>query len=238
VVSKEFAMSRLLQVLLTAVAALLVRPGVAHAGMPSVTLTDVAKMRLDTISFFLLGFLLTAGAVQLLWNGLRRDFVALPRLSYGKAVGVVGLWGLLFVLVLTMISGARELLTPGAWKKEGNTYQLKKEPAAAEPDQEPARRTQLARLREALWAYAEKHDGRFPPSRSAPEIAEERWQLPELAGIRYFYEAGRSTRDAGLPLAYEPDVYPGSRLVLLANGDIVRMDGDTLARAVSRGKQP
>ncbi len=34
------------------------------------------------------------------------------------------IWGLLFVLVLTMISGARELMTPGAWEKEGFTYVL------------------------------------------------------------------------------------------------------------------
>ena len=31
---------------------------------------------------------------------------------------------LLFVIVLTMISGARELLTPGAWEQNGGTYEL------------------------------------------------------------------------------------------------------------------
>ena len=36
-------------------------------------------------------------------------------------------WGSLFVLVLTMISGARELMTPGAWKKDGITYVLEDE---------------------------------------------------------------------------------------------------------------
>ena len=40
-------------------------------------------------------------------------------------MAAVVLWGLLFMLVLTMISGARELLTPGAWEKKGATYQLK-----------------------------------------------------------------------------------------------------------------
>ena len=63
-------------------------------------------------------------AIQRVWNASRADFPRLPRLSFGKAVGVVFLWGLLFLLVLTMISGARELLTPGAWRKEGFTYKL------------------------------------------------------------------------------------------------------------------
>jgi hypothetical protein len=104
-------------VLLAAGAVLAGAPGVARAGMPSVNLADVARMRVQTISFFLAGLLLSSWVVQLLWNYLRRDFTALPRLTYGKALGVVVLWGLLFVLVLTMISGARELMTPGAWEK-------------------------------------------------------------------------------------------------------------------------
>src|SRR6185369_13567149 len=107
----------------------------AHAGMPSFTLTDVAKLRLQSISFFLLGLLLSAFVIQRLWNYLQKDFSRLPRLTYPKALTVVILWGLLFVVVLTMISGARELLTPGAWKKEGFTYKLTP-PTPAEPHAE------------------------------------------------------------------------------------------------------
>src|SRR5271170_7855407 len=94
------------------------------AGMPSFHLTDVAKLRLENISFFLAGFLLSAFFIKLLWNYLAADWTFLPRLSFGKALGLAALWGLLFVLVLTMISGARELMTPGAWEKKGATYQL------------------------------------------------------------------------------------------------------------------
>src|SRR5437762_7128091 len=94
------------------------------AGMPSMSLTDVAKMRLENISFFLVGFFLSAFLSKLLWTYLANDWTFLPRLSYFKALGVVTLWGLLFVLVLTMISGARELMTPGAWEKKGFTHQL------------------------------------------------------------------------------------------------------------------
>lgn len=97
----------------------------ARAGMPSARLTDIAQLRVENISFFLLVLLLSALFVQLLWNWLRADFPRLPRLTYPKAVAVIGLWGLLFVLVLTMISGARELMTPGAWEKNGATYRLK-----------------------------------------------------------------------------------------------------------------
>ena len=111
----------------------------ATAGMPSVTLadvpravrtvtetglTDLARQRLEVLSFFLLGLCACAGVIRWVWNGLRKDFPVLPRLSYARALGLIVLWGLLFVLVLTMISGARELMTPGAWEKKGLTYKL------------------------------------------------------------------------------------------------------------------
>ena len=63
------------------------------------------------------------------------DFTRLPRLSYSKALAMVVLWGLLFVVVLTMISGARELMTPGAWKKNGITYSVVDDPAARQESQ-------------------------------------------------------------------------------------------------------
>lgn len=107
------------------VVALLIGSLPAHAGMPSFTLTDIAKARLDTISFFLVLLLVCAGVVQLLWNYLAKDFPKMPRMSYGRALAAITLWGLVFVLVLSMISGARELMTPGAWEKQGATYKLK-----------------------------------------------------------------------------------------------------------------
>ena len=68
---------------------------------------------------------LLALLVKLLWNYLAKDFSKLPPMTYRKALAAVTLWGLLFLLVLTMISGARELMTPGAWEKQGATYKLK-----------------------------------------------------------------------------------------------------------------
>lgn len=103
---------------------LAVLPAIAKAGMPSVTLTDFARLRLETASFFLVGLLVSAAVVRWCWNLLARDFPRLPPLRYGGALGLVALWSLLFVIVLTMISGARELMTPGAWVRQGMTYKL------------------------------------------------------------------------------------------------------------------
>ena len=105
----------------------------AIAGMPSVFAEDIhtvlrlsctAEQRLQAISFFLLGIVVATVVIKLLWNSIAKDSGWLPRLSWTKAIAVVVLWGSLFVLVLTMISGARELMTPGAWKKDGITYTL------------------------------------------------------------------------------------------------------------------
>jgi hypothetical protein len=97
----------------------------AYAGMPApFVLRDVARLRVEVISFFLVVLLLSARVIQAIWNGLRKDFARLPRLGYRRALGIVVLWGLLFVVVLAMISGARELMTPGAWKRDGATYRL------------------------------------------------------------------------------------------------------------------
>lgn len=115
-------MRRLLPYLLLPI---LLFPAVAQAGMRSYNLTDVARLRFENASFFLVILLVSALLIQLLWNYLRRDFPRLPRLSYGKAMLIVLLWGLLFILVLSMVAGARELMTPGAWEKQGTAYHLK-----------------------------------------------------------------------------------------------------------------
>ena len=208
--------------LLAPVVVALATPGVAHAGMPSVTLTDVARLRIETLSFFLLVFLLSAGAVQLLWNWLRAHFPRLPRLSYPKAVGVVTLWGLLFVAVLTMISGARELLTPGAWEKVGLTYKLvePKEGQLAKPPADTVRREKLVRLRKALWDYARAHGGKLPSGDAEPDVAAEFWETPDPSGVHYLYVPGLTPHAGARPLAYEPRVFGAEQWVLFTNGEV------------------
>ena len=107
---------------------LVVASATVHAGMPVVTLSDTAELRLSGISFFLLTILLVAWGVRALWNLLRRDFPRLPFLDYKRSVALVVLLGLCLNVVLLMIAGTRELMTPGAWEKSGTTYQLKAQP--------------------------------------------------------------------------------------------------------------
>lgn len=198
-------------------------PRSAVAGMPVVLLSDVARMRVQAISFCLVGFLMSAWGIQRIWNAVRGDFPRLPRLSYGKAVGVVTLWGLLFLLVLTMISGARELMTPGAWRKEGYTYKLQDEtrpPTASISPQESARRQSLDRLRGALWTYAQGHEGRFPADTTDTAIPSSFWQTPDASGMHYIYHGGQVADRGATQLVVEPDLFGDRQLVLLTNGTV------------------
>lgn len=213
-------------------------PRTALAGMPSLMLSDVARLRVQTISFFLLVLLLCAWGVRAIWNGLRRDFPRLPKLSFGKAVGLVALWGTLFVLVLTMISGARELMTPGAWKKQGLTYRLaEEETPKPSPDAvlEAARRDRLEALRRALWQFADSHDGRFPAAGEETAIAEATWETPDPSGMRYLYVAGQKADTGSTVLAYEPGLYGPTRLALLTDGAVRFMSLAEIRQALGGG---
>jgi hypothetical protein len=100
-------------------------PGCALAGMPHFTLADVVRLRLSGISFFAVALLLCAFGVKALWNYLRRDFPRMPQIGYGRSLALVLLLGLLFNIVLLMIAGTRELMTPGAWEKSDISYRLR-----------------------------------------------------------------------------------------------------------------
>lgn len=124
-------MNRVLYISLTILLFLAVRP--VEAGMPSALpedfaqvfrLNDTTQHRLQAISFFAFLFTMATIAFWALWNNLSRGFPMLPRLSLTRAACLTLLLGAMFVVVLTMISGARELLTPGAWQKNGLTYTL------------------------------------------------------------------------------------------------------------------
>lgn len=221
-----------------------------QAGMPAPLPTDnvVRKvlrldesvaLRLQVISFFLLGLLLSAAVVRWLWNVVQRDFPQLPRLTFGKALAGVLLWGLLFVVVLTMISGARELMTPGAWRKQGFTYKLPEEQTlSAEQSLETVRRQHLEKLRTALWHFAAMHNGRFPSSEEISTIPRELWEVPESGGMRYVYFPGRSAGHTLILLLHEPELDPEHRLVLRTNGDILSMRPEDLESPSAQGKRP
>lgn len=231
---------------------LLLGQGAALAGMPTplpvdpeyvvrkvLRLDEAPLMRLQALSFFLLAFLLCAAVVWLLWNYLQRDFPRLPRLSFGRALAGVLLWSLLFVVVLTMISGARELMTPGAWKKQGFTYKLADDPMrAADPSPETVRRQHLEKLRTALWHFAATHQGRFPSASEVTAVSSELWEVPETGGLRYRYVPGLSAGHAPTLLAYEPELDPEQRFVLLTNGDVVSKRSAEIALVPGGGPKP
>ena len=112
----------------------------AMAGMPTLLPFDVAKvlrltgpaeMRLEAISFFVVALLVSPLVVRWLWNSVARDFSRMPRITYCKSLALVVIWGLLFLVVLTMIAATRELMTPGTWQKQGLLYKLPESQAPA-----------------------------------------------------------------------------------------------------------
>jgi hypothetical protein len=216
----------------------------ARAGMPSVTfadlrtamrtgLTDLGRQRLEVISFFLLVLIGCAWLVQRVWNSLRKEFPILPRLSFPRALGVIVLWGLLFVLVLTMISGARELMTPGAWEKDGLTYRpIPKNPPVAA--QITARVASIRRLGERLQSWETRRGTAAEPAGPPDD-----WlRVDGVDGGRYVYVPGRPIAqddpDAfsfdGRVWVYESESVGPERLVLRRDGVIQWMPPAEIAR--------
>ncbi|MCA9039212.1 MAG: hypothetical protein KDA65_02570 [Planctomycetaceae bacterium] len=207
-----------------------------HAGMPSVSLTEYGQHRVSTYSFFIVGFLISAWIIKTVWNSLQADFVKLPRLTYKSSLLITTIWGLLFVLVLTMISGARELMTPQAWERSGALYKIK-EPTVEQitPEQEQstreARRLKLERLQGQLWIYALQHGGQFPSTIEESGLAEEYWTVPEQFQIRYLYrpDLQADISSAFVPLVIEPDIVGTTRYVLFTDGSIAPLSSEQIS---------
>jgi len=189
----------------------------ARAGMTVYDLTDVARLRLEDISFFGLLLLLATVGIRFLWNFLAKDFPRLPRLTYLKALSLTALLSLLMLLILVMISGARELLTPGAWSRQGSHYRPNDIGNAEQ------RQQSLEALRSALLQYAHNHDGRFPPHDYITEIPARSWEAPDSTGTRYIYFAGLSLNETNGLLVCEPRHFGDERLVLFADGKIQKL---------------
>src|SRR5947209_7590024 len=233
---------------LVTLAGLLLLATAARAGMPSplpteddlvrvLRLNGTTEQRLEVISFFLGGLLVSALVVQLLWNAVARDVPRLPRLTFGRALAGVVLWGLLFVIVLTMIAGARELMTPGAWKKQGWTYKVTEESPTG-PSPPSLRRRQFERLGTALLQFAATHDGRFPEATEKHVIPSELWDIPESPGLKFLYFPGRSATKPDSMLAYDPQGDTHGRLILKVDGSVTRVSADEFERLRPVGGPP
>ena len=186
----------------------------ARAGMTVYSLTDVARWRLEDISFFAFLLGLATLGIRFLWNSLARDFPRLPRLSFRKALNLTALLSLLMLLILVMISGARELLTPGAWLRQGSHYRPN------DLGSHETRRQTIEVLRAALMHYAEMHEGRFPAHDYVAEIPAKLWEAPDSAGTRYVYVSGLTPAQTNALLVCEPQNFGEERLAVLAGGKI------------------
>ena len=196
----------------------------ARAGMTVYDLNDVVRLRLEDISFFTVLLLLCGLGIRFLWNYLAKDFVGWPKLTFGKALSLTALLSLLMLLVLSMISGARELLTPGAWRRQGSAYRLN------DSASEPLRRASLEGLRAALQVYCQTHGGKYPEHDFVPEIPDKVWQSPDAVGTRYIY-FGHPKSPASL-VACEPISFGDKRFVLLGSGQIETMTTATIREQV------
>ena len=214
------------------------------AGMPSLLplapetyqrLSESYSYRLQAISFFAVGLLLCSALVAFLWNYTKKDFPQLPSLSFRVAFAATTLWGLLFVIVLTMISGARELMTPGAWKKNGYTYSLSLEEEAKDNNgPRQLRKRHLEKLRTALWHFAATHQGQFPDQNDYSAIADATWQIPQASGTHYILVEEQSANAAEDILAYEPELELEERMVLFTNGEIRSLNSSEIQANLER----
>jgi hypothetical protein len=208
-------------------------PASAHAGMPSFTvndLTEAAAARLDVISFFILIFLLCTWLTKWAWNVLAASFPIMPRLRFKQALALMLVSSLFLYVVLTMISGARELMTPGAWVKSGSTYQLAPPERDPKPWLESARQRALERLRDALWSYAMAHDGKLPPHREGSHIERQLWAGAHPQGEPYAFFPDAKPGDGHGIVAYEPGSYGAMRFLLTADGVVSKLSAADLRR--------
>jgi hypothetical protein len=186
----------------------------AQAGMTVYSLRDIYRLRLQEISFFLVMLLGCAFLLKLLWNHAFKAMPSVPRLGFMQASCLALLLGLTMLLLLTIISGIREVLTPGAWRHQGTSYRLN------DQAQEPARRRGLEQLRSALFDYARAHGGKFPANDFVPEITDKLWEAPDQLGSHYVYSGGLTTNHPGALLAIEPVNFGDRRFGLTVSGEI------------------
>ena len=146
------------------------------------------------------------------------------------------LWGLSFVIVLTMISGARELMTPGAWQKQGWTYKLADSSRSDAAAGRAARERQLEKLRAALWQFAATHEGRLLTVND-DSVDSALWEIPGFPGLKYLSVADRKAESTGRLFVFEPELEGSERMVLLTNGFIGSMSSAMIKQALAEARQ-
>ena len=197
-------------------------------------LDSIIDSRLQGLSFFLLLFLLCAWAFQWVWNWSRTDSSRLSKLTFRQALVLIFGWGMASLVVLTMISGARELMTPGAWQQQGWTYKLTEEANTLPDDSKPARRETLEQLRFQLFQYAAKNEGKFPDQLT--DIKDETiWSIPQHPWFQFMLVEGKHGNDSNAILVFEPEIET-ERFVIMTNGMIGSMRTAELEKALTNGR--
>jgi len=172
--------------------------------------------------------LLVAFLVKVLWNHLKKDFSFLPNISLGRAFSLTLLVGIGMSIVLSMISGARELFTPGAWQKNGLTYNVA--PIASPGESLLAKRRQKIRsLKDAIWKHAEQNNGKFPLNAFSSTVTQNSFFTLHPSRMRFEYRFDSEGLNGDTkPLAWEPDVYKENRFVLFTSGEIKLLSADSV----------
>jgi len=201
---------------------ILISPGSAFAGMTVYGLNDIYRLRMEEISFFLFAFIVSALLFKWLWNVVAKDFPALPTLKFKHAAALSLTLGLGMLLILTMISGIREVLTPDAWRRQGSGYKLNS------PVMVEERRWHIQQLRDGLISYARGHDGRFPPHDFVEELPAKLWETPDPKRLRYHYRPGADLDDAEAMIAWEPKSFGDEVFAVFADGTVQLVTTDRI----------
>lgn len=208
------------------------------AGMTSFSLSEMAEARLDAVSLFLVAFALAAWLLLVSWNRLARDFAWMPRLRYGAALAVLVVSGLFVYAAMSLIAGARELMTPGAWVRTGSTHRIAYPERDPKPWLESGRRLALEHLRDLLWTHATAHDGTLPGNRYDDAIPESAWTGVHPANEPLAYVPGRRPGAGSAIIAYEPDAYGPVRFALLEDGSVVKLSPTELRQRLAEEVTP
>ena len=233
---------RKLLILIFGCFAWLASTGEVQAGMPQITYSDFGKMRLQTFSFFVIAFLILGYFFQLCWNSIRQQFTNLPKFSYRQSLGMTFLWGLVFVVILTMISGARELMTPGAWEKNGMTYRLAEgkevDEGVSAGDAHKQKYDSLIPLKAKLFQHASKSNGVFP---SEAEFIQWPYEARKIAGKverNWVYLPGNSMGSTERILVYSPLQNPEElSTALFTDGSIRTLTSEELQKQIQKTGQ-
>ncbi len=188
-------------------------------------LTDDARMRLDTLSFYGVLLMVISFGVMVVWNCFGKMMRRLPRLAFGRTMTMVGLLGVLFWAMTWLVMGALAERMPEAWGPRWAAEWMREDrvrhvPAMAE------RREAMEQFREVVWAHAAEHGGHPPGSPFADGQELGMWRFP--AGGFYVAVPGAKPGVGNDILMVEPATAGTTRWVLMADGRVESLPGNEL----------